>query len=124
MKRHTPANLNPAVRKPSKFRGIIGQQQHPLTAEQLQHPSCSAVVALVAFEAKCHIRFNRVQTRILKFVGTYLVQKTNAPAFLSQVKNYSANTLYSSESQSELVSTIAAARAKDIPAQTFRMQPN
>src|SRR5260370_35353284 len=69
---------------------IVGKQPDRVEAELTQHLGGRQVAALVGVEAELLVGVYRVETGILELVGAQLVDKTDATAFLGEIKQHAA----------------------------------
>ena len=83
------------------------------------------VVSLIRLETDRLVRLDRVLPRILKLVGTHLVEQADAPPLLPEIENgappLSSNELHGSL---ELRTTIAPGGAKHLAGQALGMRPD
>ena len=85
----------------------------------------NSIVALIVLETQHRVGVARIEPRVLQSIGSHLVRKTNAAAFLGQVQNDAATEAFQArERELKLVAAVASSRAKHVACQACRMKPN
>ena len=88
---------------------IVRQQPHSRNAETFENATRQGEIAMVRLEPKALVGFNRIQSRILQFVGLEFGHQTNAaPLLLLVNENASAFFCDHGERKFELLAAIAA----------------
>ena len=104
---------------------VVGKQHDPRAVQGSQHLRRNSVVALVVLEAQRRVGVARIEPAVLQSIGSHLVRKADAAAFLGQVQNdATAEAFQAREREPKLIATVASPRAKYVAGQACRMKPN
>ena len=122
LKRHSADDLNSSLGEAIEFGRVIREQNNARAFKHFKHARGDTVVALVVVETEGGIGVDGIQAVILQLIGTHLVGKTNAAAFLCQVEdNASTEVLQTCNREPKLIAAVTAPRPEYIARQACRM---
>ena len=90
LERNAGGDLDAGFCEPVEFCRVVGKQHDPRAVQGSQHERRNSIVALIVLEAEHRVGVARIEPRVLQSIGSHLVRKTNAAAFLGQVQNDAA----------------------------------
>ena len=106
------------------FARVVGHQLELADTEVITHDFADTVIAHIRMKAELFIGLNRISAFILQFVGADLVQQTNTPPFLTEIKQRAAplggNLL---QRGLELRATVTAHAEQGIAGQALGVHP-
>ena len=120
--RHTLDDLEIKCSKAVDLLRVVGHQTQFMYAQVLQDLGTNGIVTHIRRESQHNVGFDGIVTFILQGIGSDLVDQSNAAAFLSEVKQYTAAFLFNhAQSGLKLFAAVAFIRSESITGQAFRM---
>src|SRR5437868_3685046 len=108
-----------------KFPRIIGNRPDRLEAEIEKNLGADSVVAQVRLEAEPLIRFDGIDSLVLKLVGLELVEQADAAALLIEIDDDALSFFGNHFHRGvELPTTVAAQGMKHVARQALRVHPH
>jgi len=124
LQRHAIDYLQTAALERAKFFRVVGHKANAPDAEIMKNFGTLIVVPKIDLETEFPICLDRVGTRVLQLVSTYLVYYTDAAALLVLIDDRSAASFGDQlHCGIELLPAIALCRPKNVTCQTLRMDP-